>query len=220
MTVDGERHVAADRELQRTGTVAAKGIDGHRERLFPQLPLHEGRRKRVLRSGRVELFSCAELQAMRRRIHRNGIGPGNRTALVADQEEELPLQFVEDRLHLRQGQIQVRGESLRLNRLPRPHKLHHSEVPNALMVWRHETQPAPGVVRGLGEMLRPSPVGNPEDFTSPPDQDFFCQGIPFLPWEARRHTELAAPGSTGAGCLTCLTRFDSSWPVRALGPIP
>ena len=99
--VYSERHVAAEGELHRTGTVAARGLKGYRERFLPQLPLHEGRREGVLRSSRVELFARAESQAMRRRLHRDGIGPGDCAMLVPNQEEELLLQLLENRLHLR-----------------------------------------------------------------------------------------------------------------------
>ena len=55
------------------------------------MPLHEGRRDGVLRSGGVKAFSAAKGEPVRGRLDGNRVGPGHRALLVAYQEEKMPL---------------------------------------------------------------------------------------------------------------------------------
>ena len=54
------------------------------------MPLHEGRRDSVLRSGGVEALPAAKGEPVRSRLGCNRIGPGYRALLVANQEKKMP----------------------------------------------------------------------------------------------------------------------------------
>ena len=55
------------------------------------MPLHEGRRYGVLRSGGVEAFPAAKGEPVRGWLGGNRVGPGYRALLIAHQEEKMPL---------------------------------------------------------------------------------------------------------------------------------
>ena len=76
--------------------MSAFRFDDKREPFVSQLPLHEGRRNRVNRSGRIDLLACAERDAMRRAVNRHRIGPRDRALLVPEDERHMLFQFVQD----------------------------------------------------------------------------------------------------------------------------
>ncbi len=69
--------VVVDFDMHRLGAMGALRSDYDRHRFSPQLPLHEGRRKRVRSSGAVELLTRAEGKVMGCLVHRHGVGPDN-----------------------------------------------------------------------------------------------------------------------------------------------
>jgi len=73
MTVE----IAVDLYFHCSGAVGAFCLDNDRYEFLSELPLHEGRRKRVDRSGGVKLFARMKPQMVRRFFNRHGIGPFN-----------------------------------------------------------------------------------------------------------------------------------------------
>jgi hypothetical protein len=66
------------------------------ELLLPQLPLHEGRRKRVLRSGCVEDLSTAKPEAVRRGFGSHRERPRNRAVPVPDEKQKVSLEISQE----------------------------------------------------------------------------------------------------------------------------
>ena len=64
--------------------VGAFSLDRKGERFSSELPLHEGHRDRVYRSGGVNLLAAAESNMVWGNIHRHRIGPGNLALRVAE----------------------------------------------------------------------------------------------------------------------------------------
>jgi hypothetical protein len=64
--------------------VPAGRLDLDTQIFLPELPLHEGRRYRVDRSGRVEVFPRAESDLVGCLLHRHGVGPHHLALLVAE----------------------------------------------------------------------------------------------------------------------------------------
>ncbi len=87
--------IAVHFEMDRFATMRARRLDGKRQWLFSQLPLHEGRRNRVYRSSRVRLFAGAKGDVMGRLVHGHGIRPGDRALLVSEQKGHVLLQLVQ-----------------------------------------------------------------------------------------------------------------------------
>jgi hypothetical protein len=76
--------VAIDLDMDRLVAMGADRIDLERKLFFAELPLHEGRRDRVYRSGRVDLFAAAEMDAMWRGLSRHRVGPNDLPLLVSE----------------------------------------------------------------------------------------------------------------------------------------
>lgn len=89
-------HLAVDGQSHWLIAVAAGGLDRGLGESVCQPPLHEGRYEGVLRSGAVEAFPCTESELVWSAVCRHGKGPRDRPFFIADQEEEIALQVVED----------------------------------------------------------------------------------------------------------------------------
>ena len=83
-------------QVERFMTVPAFGLDGDGKFFLTELPLHEGRRNCVGRSGSIQLFAGTELNPVRGRIDRYRVSPGNRAGAIAEQERHGVLQFIQD----------------------------------------------------------------------------------------------------------------------------
>ena len=94
--VDLVPEVAVDCQLQRAPTVGTLRVDGGRDILLEQSPLHEGRDYRVLPSGPIETLAGTEAQSMRRSVDGHRKGPRDGFIVVAHQEKEILLQLFED----------------------------------------------------------------------------------------------------------------------------
>jgi hypothetical protein len=92
-------------DLDRLLAMPALCVDDKRQRLSPQMPLHEGHGYGIDGSSRVDPLSCAESYAMRRVSHRHRIGPFYRPVLIPEQERHLLLQVIQHADHLVQGQL-------------------------------------------------------------------------------------------------------------------
>ena len=75
--------LTVDLQMQWLAAVGALGRHHNGQRFATQLPLHEGRRNRVDGSSCVSLLTSAKGDAVRRLGSSDGIGPGNRSPLVA-----------------------------------------------------------------------------------------------------------------------------------------
>lgn len=84
--VDLVPEVAVDRQPQRPTAVSTFRIDGGREILLEQSPLHEGRDYRVLPSGPIETLARTKAQSMRRPVDGHRKGPRDGPIVVAYQE--------------------------------------------------------------------------------------------------------------------------------------
>lgn len=76
--LDRNLQLAIDRKAHSHVAVFARRLHFDGEMFASQLPLHEGRRYRVLRSGAVQAFPRAEMQPVRRGVHGHRIGPLHR----------------------------------------------------------------------------------------------------------------------------------------------
>ena len=101
--VDGGFQVAVQGNMHWFGAMAALGADFYGQGFFAELPLHEGRRDGVLRSGRVDDLSGAELQLVRGRRGGDRISPEHRALWVAKQKEQILFQVIENGFYLFQG---------------------------------------------------------------------------------------------------------------------
>ena len=88
LTVDDQNH--------RFAAVGAGGSDFDLEETLPQVPLHEGRRYRVLSSSGVETFSGAEDEMVRRLIDGDREGPRDLRTVSANEEEEIRFEILHD----------------------------------------------------------------------------------------------------------------------------
>jgi len=71
-------------EMDWSLAVSTFGLNGKGERFSSELPLHEGHRDRVYRSGGVNLLAAAESNMVWGNIHRHRIRPGDLTLRVAE----------------------------------------------------------------------------------------------------------------------------------------
>jgi hypothetical protein len=76
--------IAIDLDMNRLVAMDADRIDLEVRLFFAELPLHEGRRDRVYRSGRVDLFASAEMDAVRRGLGSHRVGPNDLAFLVSE----------------------------------------------------------------------------------------------------------------------------------------
>ena len=74
----------------------ASGFDGDWHRLVSQVPLHEGRRYRVLSSSSIEAFSGAEDEMVRRLIDGDREGPRDLRTVSANEEKEIRFEILND----------------------------------------------------------------------------------------------------------------------------
>jgi hypothetical protein len=83
---DGVSQVAVYFNLDFFPTAGAFCLDGKRQQFVSELPLHEGRRNRVDRSGSVNALTAAERHALGRGCGRDRVGPQNCSRFVPVQE--------------------------------------------------------------------------------------------------------------------------------------
>jgi hypothetical protein len=94
--LDSIIEVTVDNDLHWVAAVGAGCADLYLEEAISQVPLHEGRRYRVFRSGRIQSFSCAEDQPVSGLLNRNRKGPRDFFSASAYEEEQIPLQVFHD----------------------------------------------------------------------------------------------------------------------------
>ena len=94
-----ELQLAVDHDFHGLSAMNAFSIDDNRNVFLPQSPLHEGRRKRVNSSGRVQLFAGVKGHVMRRFINSYRVGPNNFSLVVSEQKCHMLLQVVQDGVH-------------------------------------------------------------------------------------------------------------------------
>jgi hypothetical protein len=82
--------VIVDNDLHWAAAVGTGRVDLYHKVSFPQVPLHEGRRYRVFRSGRAYSFSCAKDQLVSSLFNRHRKGPGDFSAR-ANEKKQVPL---------------------------------------------------------------------------------------------------------------------------------
>lgn len=88
-------------------------LDGERESFLSQLPLHEGRRYRVDRSGGIDLLSGAEFDAVGRLIACHRISPGDCSLVIPKQESQVLFQIFENNPYSSFRQFHPLGDKLR-----------------------------------------------------------------------------------------------------------
>ncbi len=66
-------------EVDRLAAMATGSLDGEGQVFLAELPLHEGRRNRVDRSGGVEFFPRTERDLVGGFVHRHRVSPGHLT---------------------------------------------------------------------------------------------------------------------------------------------
>ena len=88
LTVDDQHH--------RFAAVGAGGSDYDLEESLLQVPLHEGRRYRVLSSSSIEAFSGAEDEMVRRLIDGDRKSPRDFRTVSASEEEEVRFEILHD----------------------------------------------------------------------------------------------------------------------------
>ena len=103
---DSVFQLAIDNELHRFATVGTGGFDLHDERALPQMPLHEGRRYRVFRSGGVESLASAEDQMVSGLLCRHRKSPGHLLPLWASEKEQILFEIFNDARRTFSGQVQ------------------------------------------------------------------------------------------------------------------
>ena len=86
---------AVDDELHRFTALGAGGSDLYFEGALPQLPLHEGRRNRVFRSGGVESLAAAKLYLVRRPVDGHWVSPGDSPGWISEDKGHAFLELVE-----------------------------------------------------------------------------------------------------------------------------
>src|SRR5579859_4967751 len=132
--------IAANRELHRAAAVPAGRLDFDHQLLLSQLPFDEGRRHGVLGSSGEDALARAEPEAVRCDLCGYREGPRNASPAVAHQKEQVLFQFIEDDIDGTRSELQSTRNVVRLERGAAPDHLGHREVPDALVVRRHETQ--------------------------------------------------------------------------------
>ena len=96
--MDVDVAVGRNVESQPAARLGALGSDPGPDGLVTEAPLHEGCGYRVLRSGGVDGFSGRELELMRSPLARHGKRPAHPALLVANEEEAVALELLQDRL--------------------------------------------------------------------------------------------------------------------------
>src|SRR5947208_16318329 len=76
--IDSPGNIATDAQSHGPARLAANSSDIRMDRMLEQVPLHEGRRKSVLRSGAERVLASAELDGMLCPIARYRESPGDR----------------------------------------------------------------------------------------------------------------------------------------------
>ncbi len=76
--------------------MGAGGFDLDLEGLVPQMPLHEGRRYRVFRSGGVQSLACAEDQMVSGFLCRHRKGPRYLCTVSTNEKEQVLLEILHD----------------------------------------------------------------------------------------------------------------------------
>jgi hypothetical protein len=93
-------------QFDRFTTVGTGALDLHLEGALPQMPLHEGRRYRVLRSGGVESLACAEDQMVSSFVRGHRKRPGHLRTVAANEEEQVLLEIFHDARRAISAQMQ------------------------------------------------------------------------------------------------------------------
>jgi hypothetical protein len=120
--------------------VGALGLDQRRDRLGSQLPLHEGRRQRVERSGCVQSLLTVQRDSMGSRLDGDRVGPGDHAVPIAKEEGQVPLEVVKNGGDARHGNVQGSPDLVRTDRPAQPRQLEDRVVANAVVLGRHEGQ--------------------------------------------------------------------------------
>jgi hypothetical protein len=87
-------HIVVNLQLHRFLTVGTFRLDPNGQRLLPQSPLHEGRRKSVHRSGGVELLPGAEGNPVGGFFNGHRISPDDLAQFVPVQEGQVFFQIL------------------------------------------------------------------------------------------------------------------------------
>jgi hypothetical protein len=103
---DAVVQLTVNNELDLFATVGTGGFDLHDEGALAQMPLHEGRRYRVFRSGGVESLACAEDQMVSGLLCRHWKSPGHLLPLWASEKEQILLEIFNDARRTFSGQMQ------------------------------------------------------------------------------------------------------------------
>ena len=124
--------LAVDNDLHGSAAAGTGRVDLYHEVALPQLPLHEGRRYRVFRSGRVYSLSRAKDQMVSGIFSRHRKGPGDVSAR-ANEEEQVPLQIFDNGRGACSGDPERVRYGTQRDRLSHSWELLHNEIPYQVM---------------------------------------------------------------------------------------
>jgi len=126
--------LAVDDELELLATVGAGGFDFDLEEAVAQVPLHEGRRDRVLRSGGVESFSGAEDEMVLGRFDSDRKRPRDVGAVSAHEEKAIALEIVHDVFDTLPGQPERIGDVADRDRPAESRQLSNDKVAHCMVL--------------------------------------------------------------------------------------
>ena len=165
--------------------VATDCFDLETQVFLPELPLHEGRRDRVDRSGGVELFPRAESDLVGRLFHRDRVSPGHLALLIAEQEGQAVFQFLQDDLDPLERKIEALGDPLGRDRPAVARQLAHHQVTHGVVIGRHELERMGPFLGALVHLPAPQ-VGGDGDQVPPESQEkVFVHGCIILSGRSR-----------------------------------
>jgi hypothetical protein len=165
---DSKVQVIVDNEFHWVAAVSTGRIDLYHEGAVPQLPLHEGRRYRVFRSGRVQSFSRAENQMVSGIFNRDRKSPGHFFCTSANEEEQVPRQIFHNGRRSCSGNAERLRNGSQRNRPAQPWEFSDDEVPYQVVIIRHERQALTDLLRRRTHLLLPVGLWNAADGVAPP----------------------------------------------------
>ena len=136
-------------------TMGAFRSDFYRNLVVSQLPLHEGRRYRVLGSGGVQPLARAEQQMMDSILHCDREGPRDVATAIANEEKKVILQIGENLFRARQGQPQRLRYFGNAHGSPQPGEFTDDMIPHPVVGSGHEVQSLADLCRCLGQPFFP-----------------------------------------------------------------
>jgi hypothetical protein len=178
---DAPVQLLVDFHRERACAVMAFRVNPDFQLFSSEAPLHEGRDKSVLRSSTERVLAGREGQAVFSWCDRDGKSPGDVPARVADQEEEVAFEIVENGVNPASIQPCDMGDVTRGNRAMLARQFADDEVADGVMIGGHEGQPLGHSLRDVFHRLQEFGIGNHTNLMAAANQEL-CRHIHILRW--------------------------------------